>query len=75
MGFLQFDPPPTDKLSLRFMEFHNVRAGFHSDNAHSIRRRSEPLTHDDVMAHFRSRRRNLYSAVSRGHCTWQGVTP
>ena len=74
MRFLHPDLYPTCKLPLRLLESYSERLRFPSRNILSAMQRSESSAHD-VTAHPQSHRRYLYLAISRGPCTWQGVTP
>ena len=74
MQFLQPDGQTTCTLPLRIMEFQSERSCFLSLDLLSVNQPSEPSVHA-VMAHSESCRRHPYSAISRGHCTYQGVVP
>lgn len=74
MQFLQPDVQTKYKLPLRLMESHNERACFFPLDSFSGYQSSEPSVHDVIM-HSRSCRRHPHSAISRDHCTYQGVVP
>jgi hypothetical protein len=60
------------KVSLLLLELHSERSCFLPFDSLSVYQSSEPSVHY-VMAYSRSHWRDPHSAISRGHCTWQGA--